>query len=73
MFMLAKLLLLALAAYLAVGSLCAVAFVAWGAQAIDPAAKAMPIAVRLLILPGAAVLWPLLAFKWLRRQAPPLA
>ena len=73
MFVLAESLLLVLGAYLAVGACFAVAFAAWGAQTIDPASQGMPISARLLIVPGATALWPLLLKKWLRRQLPPLA
>ena len=66
-------LLMVLGAYLAMGTCFAVAFAAWGVQTIDPAGKGMPISARLLILPGATALWPLLLVKWLRRQPPPLA
>ena len=63
----------ALGAYVAVGVCFAVAFAAKGVQALDTAARGMPITVRLLILPGAAALWPLLAWKWQRRLSPPVA
>ena len=73
MFALADGLLVVLSAYLAVGACFAVAFAAWGAQTIDPAGRGMSISTRLLILPGATALWPLLLKKWLGRQLPPLA
>ena len=73
MFVLADGLLVVLGAYLAVGACFAVAFAVWGAQTIDPAGKGMSISTRLLILPGATALWPLLLKKWLGRQLPPLA
>ena len=73
MFVLADGLLVVLGAYLAIGAGFAVAFAAWGAPAIDPAGKGMPVSARLLVLPGATALWPLLLVKWLRRQLPPLA
>ena len=66
-------LLLTLGTYLVIGAGFAVIFASWGAQTIDPAAKRMPIAARLLILPGAMGLWPVLLVKWLRRHSPPLA
>ena len=66
-------LLMLLGAYLALGACFAVAFAAWGAHAIDPAGKGMPVSARLMVLPGATALWPLLLVKWLRRQPPPLA
>ena len=73
MFLFADGLLVALGTYLGIGAVFAVIFATWGAQTIDPAAKGMPIAARLLILPGAMGLWPVLLVKWLRRQSPPLA
>ena len=73
MFVLANGLMVVLGAYLAVGACFAVAFAVWGAQTIDPAGKGMSISTRLLILPGATALWPLLLKKWLGRQLPPLA
>ena len=73
MFTFADGLLLAMGVYLAIRAGFAVIFATWGAQTIDPAAEGMPIAARLLILPGAMGLWPVLLVKWLRRQSPPLA
>lgn len=65
--------LLLLAAYLGCGVLFGLAFVSRGVQRLDPGAQGMPLLARVLILPGAAALWPLLAWKWLRLQPPPLA
>ena len=73
MFFLAETLLMALAAYLAAGVAFALAFAAWGVQAIDPAAKGMPMPARLLMLPGATALWPVLLLRWLRGLRPPVA
>ena len=73
MFVFANGLLLVLGAYLTVGAGFALIFATWGVQRIDPAAKGMPIGARVLILPGAMGLWPLLVMKWLRRQSPPVA
>jgi hypothetical protein len=53
--------------YAAAGVIFAVPFAAWGAAAIDPAAQSSGLGFRLMILPGAALLWPLLAIKWVRR------
>jgi hypothetical protein len=64
--------LFVLAAYLAVGLAFGLAFLWRGVVAVDPAARAMPLAVRGLILPGAAALWPWLLLRWLRRQQPPV-
>jgi hypothetical protein len=49
-----------------VGVVFAVAFVTRGASRMDHAAKGAPWAFRLMILPGAAALWPLLLRKWTR-------
>ncbi|HEX9002778.1 MAG TPA: hypothetical protein VGB07_22920 [Blastocatellia bacterium] len=57
--------------YAAVGVLFAIAFIAFGAGRIDAAAKGSPLAFRLLILPGAAALWPVLLKRWLRGSTQP--
>ena len=59
-------LLAGLGLYLAVGFLFALAFVFRGAKKIDPQAKEGSIGFRVLILPGAMALWPILASSWLR-------
>ena len=66
-------LLLLLEAYLGAGAVFALGFAIWGAARIDPTARGMPIAARLLILPGAAALWPLLLWKCVLRQPPPVS
>lgn len=58
-------------AYAALGVAFAIAFVFYGVERIDPAAKASPLMFRLLILPGAAALWPLLLKRWLSGQTLP--
>ncbi len=62
-----------LTAYLACGLVFGLAFVCWGSVAIDPAARNLPLGVRVLILPGAAVLWPWLLPRWLWRQPLPVS
>lgn len=52
--------------YGGVGLLFALYFAARGAAKLDPAAEGAPIGFRMLILPGAAALWPLLLAKLLR-------
>lgn len=59
--------LLALA-YAAIGLILALAFVTVGVGKVDHAAAGAPWSFRLLILPGAAVLWPVIARKWLRAR-----
>ena len=61
-----------LAGYLVLGLAFAVVFVLRGVATIDPAARGMPLAARLLIVPGAAVLWPLLLWKWFTQTSPPV-
>ena len=61
----------ALGIYGMVGAAFALAFVARGVDRIDPAAKGMPLAARLLLIPGAAALWPLLLAKWQRHRGRP--
>ncbi len=58
----------AAAAYLICGVVFAVAFLAAGVNQLDPAAKASGIGFRLIVFPGCVALWPLLAWKWLRRE-----
>jgi len=52
--------------YLAIGAVFAVSFAAGGMVLVDPATHAAPLGFRLLILPGAAALWPLLSARCLR-------
>lgn len=54
--------------YIAVGVLFAIVFVSVGVSRVDPAAKGGPIGFRLMILPGAAALWPMMLMKWLGRK-----
>ena len=61
----AEWIVIAVAIYAAIGVLFATAFVVAGAGAIDPAAKVSGWGFRLMIFPGAAALWPLLAKRWL--------
>jgi hypothetical protein len=50
--------------YLALGALVALAFAAFGIVRIDPAARGSSIVFRLMVIPGATLLWPLVALKW---------
>ena len=59
-------LLLVISIYLGVGAVFAVAFVTRGVGAVDHNAHNAPPGFRVLILPGSAALWPVLAWKWLR-------
>lgn len=53
------------AAYLAAGILFALFFSFAGAARLDRAAKGAGLLFRLFILPGAALLWPLLLLIWI--------
>ena len=57
--------------YLGVGLVFAIAFVWKGVGRVDPAAKEGTLGFRLLILPGVAALWPILARRWLAGEGPP--
>lgn len=60
-------------AYLALGAAFALGFVSIGVSRIDPGARGMPVAVRCLLWPGAALLWPLMLYKWVTQKVPPVA
>lgn len=59
--------------YAAIGAGFALIFVARGIDAIDPMARGASWGVRLLVLPGSVVFWPLLLVRWAARSmAPPV-
>lgn len=64
--MMAAIFLILLGSYLACGLVFGVAFVCFGAGRIDPHAAHGTWGFRLLVIPGAAALWPLLLNRWLR-------
>ena len=49
--------------YLSVGAIVSVAFAFFGAPRLLPGAK-LSVGARLLLMPGAFLLWPLLAKRW---------
>ena len=53
-----------LTTYLGIGTAFAVVFVAFGVDRVDPMARGAGWGFRLLIAPGAALLWPLLLVRW---------
>ncbi|MFN3465611.1 MAG: hypothetical protein ACK4X1_16215 [Terricaulis sp.] len=59
----AELIWLALAAYLGFGLILAVIVLVFGLRRLEPNAANMPPRVRTLILPGLAVLWPLVLVR----------
>ena len=54
----------ALGMYALIGFVFALAFVTRGIERVDPAARETGVGFRLLVIPGAAALWPLLLRKW---------
>ena len=58
--------------YLVAGVLFAIFFVIKGVERIDPTAKQSTLGFRLIILPGAAALWPVLAWRWFRGAEQPI-
>jgi hypothetical protein len=54
--------------YAAIGLVTAVAFAAFGVTRVQPAS--MSLGARILILPGAAALWPYVLLRWLKALRP---
>jgi hypothetical protein len=55
-----------LALYAVIGLAVGIAFVAVGAARVLPGSASFTPGARLLILPGAAALWPYVLFRWLK-------
>lgn len=58
-----------LMAYTGIGIAFAILFVIAGISQVDPVAKGAGLGFRLLILPGAAALWPMLLVRWARSSS----
>jgi hypothetical protein len=58
-------LLILVACYLGTGVVFAIAFVIAGVQRMDHAAVGSGIRFRIILVPGAAALWPLLLQRWM--------
>ncbi|MEM6455151.1 MAG: hypothetical protein AAF772_08665 [Acidobacteriota bacterium] len=67
----AEILVLVAGLYAALGLVFAVPFAVRGAPRVDPAAQGGTWGFRLLIVPGAALFWPLLARRWFGGHAAP--
>ena len=50
--------------YAVIGILFSIAFVTIGISRVDPVAKDSTVGFRLIVLPGAALLWPVLLRRW---------
>lgn len=64
----ARLLVMVAGAYTLAGLLFAVPFAWRGAGALEAVAREATLGFRLLILPGAATLWPILLYRWWRAE-----
>lgn len=60
----AEVIVIGCAAYAIAGVVFALAFVTRGVGKVDPTTRGAGIGFRLVILPGAAALWPLMAARW---------
>ena len=67
----ATLLVHVLLGYAALGLAFSIPFALAGAGRIDPVARGGTLGFRLVLLPGAAALWPLLLVRWLRTDGTP--
>lgn len=69
----AETLVTALGLYAAAGLIIALLYAIFGAAKIDPAAKGMPLQARVIIMPGVALLWPVMLVKLFTQKAPPVS
>lgn len=60
--------LIALAAYAAIGLVTALAFAAFGVTRVQPMPLTLP--ARILIVPGAGALWPYVLVRWIKAGRP---
>jgi hypothetical protein len=58
-------------AYLAAGLLFAVVFLPRGVLALDPGLRASPVMVRVLLVPGMTLLWPVFLRRWIAGRGAP--
>jgi hypothetical protein len=59
----------ALGVYVMVGAVTAVAFVTVGLARVLPAGTPVTVGARVLLLPGAAILWPYVLLRWVKARA----
>ena len=70
-FLLAWILVAAAEAYVVAGLLFALAFLPRAIVRVDERLHESPIAVRVLLFPGIAALWPLFAWRWMTGRGAP--
>ena len=63
------LMLFGLALYVATGLVTAVAFVIFGVTRVLPQPLPVTVGARILLVPGAAALWPYVLARWLRSRS----
>jgi hypothetical protein len=66
----AKVIAVSAEAYLACGLLFATTFLPRGVFTIDERLRASPVSVRVLLVPGMTVLWPLFLRRWIATRRP---
>jgi hypothetical protein len=69
--LLAQIVVRAVEVYLVMGAAFAVPFAWLGLRRVDPAAASSTWGFRLILLPGAAALWPFLLLRWIAGTPPP--
>jgi len=57
-----------LALYAVVGAVTALAFVTFGIARVLPAGTPVTLGARVLLLPGAALLWPYVLLRWVKAR-----
>jgi hypothetical protein len=67
----ARALATAIEAYLAAGALFALVFLPRGVLAIDGGLRASPVMVRVLLVPGMTLLWPIFLRRWITGRGAP--
>jgi hypothetical protein len=62
----------AVEAYLAAGVLFALVFLPRGVLAVDDGLRASPVMVRVLLVPGMTLLWPIFLRRWIAGRGAPV-
>jgi hypothetical protein len=64
-------LLYGLAMYVLLGIVTAILFVIFGLSQVLPPSATVTVGARILLLPGAAALWPYVLLRWLKSRGAP--
>ena len=57
-----------LALYAVAGAVTAIAFVTFGLARVLPAGTPVTVGARVMLLPGAAILWPYVLLRWVKAR-----